>query len=446
MSEIGRHTGDASLPYIFISYAHRNSKTVLPIIECFARHGARLWYDGGIELGKEWAADVERHIVECEVFLLFLSHDYVDSLNCREEFALAREAKRNILVCYIEDLRPDELKHGLRLQIPSHQCIFISRFGSAEELFNELCAAEMIIPCVERGSTVSEKTDECPDKNTGAAKSAASDVPFPKISSTAHYAKAAVKTVASVVASKAAEYAGLPISPDKGTKAPLPKRAYEYSSGLEINEMGLLLGIGGCTDRDIIVPQNVRGIANGAFKGCRRIESIVLPVGIKVIPNDAFHGCKNLKSVRLSVYTTHIGARAFYNCRRLETLDFIGDKFSGDKPHGFQFVQAKAFMNCISYSPHWVGGERMIELGERAYYNCGIVQGGFYPCIRKIGRLALGKRWKTHANTVYFTGSFQEWQQVKRNGKIMSCRVQYVKCNNGHDGFITEYSTDHIFE
>ena len=41
-------------PYIFISYAHKNSDVVLPIIEALADNGFRVWYDAGIEAGTEW--------------------------------------------------------------------------------------------------------------------------------------------------------------------------------------------------------------------------------------------------------------------------------------------------------------------------------------------------------------------------------------------------------
>ncbi len=434
MSEIGRRTGDTSLPYIFISYAHRNTRTVLPIIECLARRGARLWYDGGIELGKEWAADIERHIVECEVFMLFLSRDSANSLNCREEFALAREAGKSILVCYIEDLRPEELRHGLRLQIPSHQCIFLSRYSGAEELADELCGARIFLPCIGKPTTGEKSTKQ---KGTDSARKPAADISD---------AAASATPIATAPTASAAPIATAPKADAAATAPSAKPTPVKYSTGLKISEMGLLIGIGSCKDRDIVVPPNVHSIANGAFKHCGQLKSIVLPVGVTLIPDDAFNNCRNLRSVTLSAYTTHIGARAFYNCRRLEAVNFKGDARGGDVPRGFQYVMAKAFMHCVSYSPHWVGGERMIELGERAYYNCGIVQGGFFPCIKRIGRLALGKKLKTHANILYFTGTFQEWQQVKRNGKIMSCKVQYVKCNNGHDGFISEHSTDHIFE
>ena len=48
-------------PYIFISYAHKDSDKVLPIIRELQSRGYRVWYDAGIEavtlgLSERWAA------------------------------------------------------------------------------------------------------------------------------------------------------------------------------------------------------------------------------------------------------------------------------------------------------------------------------------------------------------------------------------------------------
>ena len=41
-------------PYIFISYAHADDATVLPIIADMHSRGYNIWYDEGIEVGSEW--------------------------------------------------------------------------------------------------------------------------------------------------------------------------------------------------------------------------------------------------------------------------------------------------------------------------------------------------------------------------------------------------------
>ena len=62
-------------------------------------------------------------------------------------------------------------------------------------------------------------------------------------------------------------------------------------------------GIGKATDTEIIIPilspggSFVTGIADSAFEGCDKIESIELHGGIKYIGADAFYNCHALKLV-----------------------------------------------------------------------------------------------------------------------------------------------------
>jgi hypothetical protein len=40
-------------PYIFVSYAHKDSPAVFHIVEQLSARGYRIWYDEGIEPGSE---------------------------------------------------------------------------------------------------------------------------------------------------------------------------------------------------------------------------------------------------------------------------------------------------------------------------------------------------------------------------------------------------------
>lgn len=64
----------------------------------------------------------------------------------------------------------------------------------------------------------------------------------------------------------------------------------------------------------------VMNIGAGAFAGTE-IEEIVIPDSVLVIEDGAFSGCKNLKSVVIGKGVTHIGADAFANCSALEKVD-----------------------------------------------------------------------------------------------------------------------------
>ena len=55
------YNGDA--PYVFISYAHKDSSVVFPILRALQNEGLRFWYDAGIKLGSEWPAYIEEHLL-----------------------------------------------------------------------------------------------------------------------------------------------------------------------------------------------------------------------------------------------------------------------------------------------------------------------------------------------------------------------------------------------
>ena len=45
-------------PYIFVSYAHRESATVYPELVWLKEQGCNVWYDEGIEAGTEWHEEI----------------------------------------------------------------------------------------------------------------------------------------------------------------------------------------------------------------------------------------------------------------------------------------------------------------------------------------------------------------------------------------------------
>ena len=51
-----------SEPYIFISYAHKDSEAVLPVIARLQKDGYRVWYDEGIAPGSNWDVYISEHL------------------------------------------------------------------------------------------------------------------------------------------------------------------------------------------------------------------------------------------------------------------------------------------------------------------------------------------------------------------------------------------------
>lgn len=60
-------------PYCFVSYAHINSNRVYPIVEQLMQRGIRLWYDDGIEAGRDFREFIAEKIRDSWQVLLFAS-------------------------------------------------------------------------------------------------------------------------------------------------------------------------------------------------------------------------------------------------------------------------------------------------------------------------------------------------------------------------------------
>ena len=69
------------------------------------------------------------------------------------------------------------------------------------------------------------------------------------------------------------------------------------------------------------IDKTVIAIADGAFSGNTKLESLTLPEGLKTIGANAFKGCTGLKWVVLSKDITSIGDDAFKDCAKLTDVD-----------------------------------------------------------------------------------------------------------------------------
>ena len=130
--------------YIFVSYAHKDSDKVLPIIEALMAQGFRVWYDSGIEAGAEWPEYIGTHLLGCTCVLAFMSNAAAASENCRNEINLACSNKKNLLIAYLEDTA---LSPGMQLQLGTKQSIYLVNQPNMESFIAELCRAQVLLEC-----------------------------------------------------------------------------------------------------------------------------------------------------------------------------------------------------------------------------------------------------------------------------------------------------------
>ncbi len=130
--------------YIFVSYSHNDSDSVIPVIQALDKLGFRIWYDTGIEAGTEWPAYIEEHLNLSEVVLVFMSPSAVASINCRNEINYAASIKKEMLVVYLEETK---LAQGMSLQLSSLQSMFKFRHESLNSFIEELSKAKILQSC-----------------------------------------------------------------------------------------------------------------------------------------------------------------------------------------------------------------------------------------------------------------------------------------------------------
>ena len=97
---------------------------------------------------------------------------------------------------------------------------------------------------------------------------------------------------------------------------------------------------------EVVVPGDVRGIADNAFENCRKLTNAVLEAGVARVPDYAFNCATKLADVSLPDTVTEIGAFAFCDCDSL--------------------VEA------------WVPSN-IVSVGERAFASCAALETVYLP-------------------------------------------------------------------
>lgn len=132
-------------PYIFISYAHKDSGMVYPVIEYLVSKGYRIWYDNGIHPGSEWLESIGEHLNRCEVFMSFISPRSLSSHNCKNEFNYASmENKKSISVV----LEPVQMSIALKMQMASIQGIMRYEYDDYSQYLSKFLQADILKPCL----------------------------------------------------------------------------------------------------------------------------------------------------------------------------------------------------------------------------------------------------------------------------------------------------------
>ncbi len=115
-------------------------------------------------------------------------------------------------------------------------------------------------------------------------------------------------------------------------------------------------------ERKITVPDTVRVISGGAFRGNARITAVTLPESVQMIGKEAFRKCRNLSAITMPEGLTTVGDGAFAECTWLTAVHLpdrivtMGDAVFGDcerlttvhLPAGITQIGEYAFSGCAA--------------------------------------------------------------------------------------------------
>lgn len=132
---------------------------------------------------------------------------------------------------------------------------------------------------------------------------------------------------------------------------------------------------------DLVIPDDIKSIALGAFYGCASIKSVKFPMNLEIIGQHAFQKCTGLTEINIPSKTKSVGNYAFEGCDNLKTVSLkssvrvsrlsgpgydIYDDYNYDN---YMSVASHAFENCISLTIIIIGNT-VTRIEDEAFAGC----------------------------------------------------------------------------
>ncbi|MEE1336783.1 SIS domain-containing protein [Methanobrevibacter sp.] len=122
-------------PFIFVSYAHADSNIVFPEIKRLYDKGYNIWYDEGIAPGNEWLSDILEHLKACDLYVIFVTQNSINSINVKKEFKYAIKKGKKILPIYLDDFDGIEMDDEWEYELHNIQGILKTTLDDEEYVY-----------------------------------------------------------------------------------------------------------------------------------------------------------------------------------------------------------------------------------------------------------------------------------------------------------------------
>ncbi len=142
-------------PYIFISYSHMDSESIKEDICYMNSEGYRIWYDEGIEIGKDWPDELATAIQNCTQFIVYISRHSIKSEHVKDEIFYALNNNKKIVPIYLEEL---VLPSGLGLKLGSKQGIM--QYQLTRTMYNAYLCKALYPECREQDTREPDRQED----------------------------------------------------------------------------------------------------------------------------------------------------------------------------------------------------------------------------------------------------------------------------------------------
>lgn len=326
-------------PYIFVSYSHRDTAQVYPILDALYDRKYRIWYDESCETGNDFRDELRNRIEKCEAVLLFVSQSSMTSPFCGMEIIVARENNKRLYPIYLDNVDVP----------PAFQILLANTHHSTPDNMDKLIKAMVRdLPAVtmdrltKSGSTLTS----CEDNGT----SIEVDEGITTISSGAFKGRRALKHITLPESLES-------IGHESFRGCTNLKEMFIPDNTVSIGESAFR----DCTDmKSLIIKNNCIKIGERAFENCSSLVDVALPAGLTEIYGGVFNSCKSLTNITLPEKLTILGESAFSDCDKLESIDI---------PATVTKIDDLAFNGCVELKSVELH-EGIKKIGKSAFKNC----------------------------------------------------------------------------
>ena len=121
------------------------------------------------------------------------------------------------------------------------------------------------------------------------------------------------------------------------------------------------LAFAGCNRlNSITIPDSVTNMGSGVFSNCSNLKSVILSNSITSIDSLAFNECTSLKSITIPDSVTSIGTNAFFYCTSLVSIIL---------PDSITSIGSSAFESCYSLTSLTIPNN-LKNIGYEVFYYC----------------------------------------------------------------------------